>query len=184
MAGTYGRMGRPTTGEDMDSDLSEQARIVSDDSDRARRLGSSWPTRIDPADSDHDCIWLIRLTRIWPRCLGSGRAEMVNWVERREGRRQGYPCVRIGWGMDAQHAEQCGRAEFKSLYPYRGNGRQQDLSPSKARTVLRTGPLHILPPRSRLIYLAPLICRIARALWYGLYRAPVHVTVTRWSARP
>jgi hypothetical protein len=34
-AGTYGRMERPTTGADMGSDLSVQARIAPDDSDQA-----------------------------------------------------------------------------------------------------------------------------------------------------
>ncbi len=49
-------------------------------------------------------------------------------------------------GQGVQHAEQCGRAEFKFLYAYRGNGCKQDLSPSKARKVLQTGPLQFLPP--------------------------------------
>jgi len=70
----------------MDTDVSVQARIAPDDSDQAGwlgltrrtrvatgsgrtgwlgRLGSSWLTRIDLADSDRDCIWLSRLTRIW-----------------------------------------------------------------------------------------------------------------------
>jgi hypothetical protein len=35
MAGTYGRMGRPTTGPGMDTDVSVQARIAPDDSDQA-----------------------------------------------------------------------------------------------------------------------------------------------------
>ena len=46
-------------------------------------------------------------------------------------------------------------AEFKSLYAYRGNSRKQDQSPSKARKVLRTGPLQFLPPRFR-PFLVPL----------------------------
>jgi hypothetical protein len=72
-------------------------------------------------------------------------------------------CEDLG-GAGVQHAEQCGRAEFKSLYAYRGNGRKQDQSPSKARKVLRTGPLQFLPTRP--LSCTPLLCRIARA--YGI----------------
>jgi hypothetical protein len=69
-------------------------------------------------------------------------------------------------GAGVQHAEQFRRAEFKSLYAYRGNGRKQDQSPSKARKVLRTGPLQFLQPRSRPLSSTPLLCQIARA--YGI----------------
>jgi hypothetical protein len=74
-------------------------------------------------------------------------------------------CEDLG-GAGVQHAEKCGRAEFKSLYAYRGNGSKQDQSPSKARKVLRTGPLQFLPPRSRPLSRTPLLCQIARA--YGI----------------
>jgi hypothetical protein len=42
---------------------------------------------------------------------------------------------RLG-GAGVQHAEQCGRAEIKSLYTLRGKGHKEFLSPSKARLVL------------------------------------------------
>jgi hypothetical protein len=69
-------------------------------------------------------------------------------------------------GHGVQHVEQCRRAEFRSLYAYRGNGRKQDQSPSKAGRVLRTGLLEFLPPRSSPLSCAPLLCRIAPA--YGI----------------
>ena len=90
-------------------------------------------------------------------------------------------CEDLG-GAGVQHAEQCGRAEFKSLYAYRGNGSKQDQSPSKARRVLRTGPLQFLPPRSRPFSCTPLLPD-RPGLWNSLYRAPAQVTMTRWSAR-
>ena len=76
-------------------------------------------------------------------------------------------CEDLG-GAGVQHAEQCGRAEFKSLYAYRGNSRKQDQSPSKleAQRELRTCQLQFLPPRSCPLSCAPLSCRIARA--YGI----------------
>jgi hypothetical protein len=106
-------MGRPNSGAHMDSDLSVRAWIepdrASDDSGRAGRVGSSRLTvrltRIDPADSDRDWIGSSRLTRIWPRCLGSGRAGQIDWLERREGEEARIPMhadwVGLHWGKGA-----------------------------------------------------------------------------------
>ena len=60
-------------------------------------------------------------------------------------------CEDLG-GAGVQHAEQCGRAEFKSLYAYRGNGSKQDQSPSKARKVLRPATISTASISSPFLY--------------------------------
>jgi hypothetical protein len=75
---------------------------------------------VEPTDSES---W------IWPRSLGSGRAGLI-WLERRQGEEargggKDTHVSRLG-GAGVQRTELCGRAEFKSLYAYRGNGRKED----------------------------------------------------------
>ena len=73
-------------------------------------------------------------------------------------------CEDLG-GAGVQHAEKCGRAEFKSLYAYRGNGSKQDQRHRKLEGYY--GPARYNFYRLDLVpFLVPLCYRIARA--YGI----------------
>jgi hypothetical protein len=84
--------------------------------------------RIGPADSD-----LAALSRLRPGLDGQ--------LGKEEGRGGGKDTHvnRLG-GAGVQHAQQCGRAEFKSLYTSRGKRSKEFPSPSKSSKGFSDGP--------------------------------------------
>jgi hypothetical protein len=139
---------------------------------------------------------LGRLTRVWPRCLGSDRAGLVDWVERREGEAARIPkeggregeaamipmCADwVGKGCSMQSSTErlnsnpCAPHEAREARDFlrasRGKGGKGLPSLSKSSIRSTDGPKQDRAP----LYRAPFLCWIARALRFGLYHAPVRI---------
>jgi hypothetical protein len=98
---------------------------------RPCRLGSRRATQIKPADSDRPGGLGLRLgsgsgrlTRIWPRCLESGRAGLIDWLERRGEEETRIPMHADWVGQGCSMRSSAEGLKFGSLYASRAKGRK------------------------------------------------------------